>query len=647
LCRLISSTFFGNPTPALDFPSFSDSYHSKVYSKNKKLYDYVCGTITTMFYDPTGGSRFIDDLEWRRSIRKVNPMIFYSDTATTNLLKETISSLGDKYSYYSPPSSSPKVTDQSQFIKYSPKIQQNTLLIPSLGVELQDQIFAAYRTGNAASLYLKSVPVITAVLAQSPAEKAGLHIGDQILAVDGYELEHIEKTFNSQFLNQLNLPDPNAHSKDDSHAQSRIFSRRSGESDGVLRLMKKLFTVSDVRSRYNTAMNMRLKVRQKHVEKTFYYQLNGNNEDDGIGSVSRMRDTTMVNLVPDFRYLDDNHRVIYRRIIEKSDKGSVYSSINGKNSNLQDRAVIDYIRIVSFDRRSSRELFQILKKSNLLVSTKSLPPYNRPKSNNPFVSNARQANGRDKENSVISESSNKRLVIVDLRNNYGGVIQDAMFSASLFLSDPAAFLCHTVSSRAPMGHHDVAEVVEDSSLRESFVVDPKVQVVLLANAGTASAAEVFTAALSENNRAMFIGTRTYGKSLIQHIFRLPNGGHLHLSVSQYLTPTRTHLSRDISLLSDEKTDFLIPVRPIRAFQDASRIGNVEENKPMNQQQYLRVRDLSLGGGLLPQRLCNQEPIDSELLRLDLCCIAAAEAHGMDLSPFSFSQTPSLSTSSSP
>jgi len=52
---------------------------------------------------------------------------------------------------------------------------------------------------------------------------------------------------------------------------------------------------------------------------------------------------------------------------------------------------------------------------------------------------------------VIFSLGSKRLVIVDLRNNYGGVIQDAMLSASLFLSDPAAVLCHTVSSRAPMG----------------------------------------------------------------------------------------------------------------------------------------------------------------------------------------------------
>ena len=45
----------------------------------------------------------------------------------------------------------------------------------------------------------------------------------------------------------------------------------------------------------------------------------------------------------------------------------------------------------------------------------------------------------------------RRLVVLDLRNNYGGVIQDGMFSAALFLPDPTALLCHTVNSRGPIG----------------------------------------------------------------------------------------------------------------------------------------------------------------------------------------------------
>ena len=155
--------------------------------------------------------------------------------------------------------------------------------------------------------------------------------------MDGYELEHIEKAFNGIFLDQFNIPESIAHSSHRSIAQKNVNSvipRRSGtadeyyyrfslnnvvvgDNDGVLRLIKKLFSVSSVRSRYNTAMNIRLKVRQKSLIERVT-----TNEEVGIGSsVARMRDTTMVNLVPDFRYLDGKQRVIYRRIVEK--KGCV------------------------------------------------------------------------------------------------------------------------------------------------------------------------------------------------------------------------------------------------------------------------------------------------------------------------------------
>jgi hypothetical protein len=58
-----------------------------------------------------------------------------------------------------------------------------------------------------------------------------------------------------------------------------------------------------------------------------------------------------------------------------------------------------------------------------------------------------------------------------------------------------------------LGHHDVAEFIVDKFPREWLAVDPRVKVALLANAGTASAAEVFTAALVENGRAALVGTR--------------------------------------------------------------------------------------------------------------------------------------------
>lgn len=67
------------------------------------------------------------------------------------------------------------------------------------------------------------------------------------------------------------------------------------------------------------------------------------------------------------------------------------------------------------------------------------------------------------------------------------------------------------------------------------------KIVILTNEGTASSAEVFTAALRDNGHARVVGTRTYGKGLIQHIFPLKEG-KLKLTIGEYLTPKLQHVS---------------------------------------------------------------------------------------------------------
>ena len=69
------------------------------------------------------------------------------------------------------------------------------------------------------------------------------------------------------------------------------------------------------------------------------------------------------------------------------------------------------------------------------------------------------------------------------------------------------------------------------------------KIVLLVNEGTASAAELFASALHDNGRLVaLVGTKTYGKGLIQHTFPLPDGGGLRLTVAEYLTPTLHHVT---------------------------------------------------------------------------------------------------------
>jgi hypothetical protein len=84
------------------------------------------------------------------------------------------------------------------------------------------------------------------------------------------------------------------------------------------------------------------------------------------------------------------------------------------------------------------------------------------------------------------------------------------------------------------------------------------KVVILVNEGTASSAEVFASSLHDNGRAVaLVGSRTYGKGLIQHTFPMPDGGGLRLTVAEYLTPSLQHVTKIGSARFDRDTGDLV------------------------------------------------------------------------------------------
>jgi len=88
------------------------------------------------------------------------------------------------------------------------------------------------------------------------------------------------------------------------------------------------------------------------------------------------------------------------------------------------------------------------------------------------------------------------------------------------------------SSIAPLVASDT------SAFQASYSLPSNRPVVLLINRGTASAAELFAAALHDNGRAVIVGEASFGKGLIQRVYDLPNGGALRLTIGEYLRPNR-------------------------------------------------------------------------------------------------------------
>ena len=123
--------------------------------------------------------------------------------------------------------------------------------------------------------------------------------------------------------------------------------------------------------------------------------------------------------------------------------------------------------------------------------------------------------------------------VLDLRGNPGGYIVAAQQIASEFIS-PGELL-FTVES---------GEDVQEWRAEEGLVQDPAVPVVVLVNAGSASASEIVAAALQDHERAEIVGEPTFGKNTVQVWRDLPNGGGLRLTTDRWFTPDHNSVAPD-------------------------------------------------------------------------------------------------------
>jgi carboxyl-terminal processing protease len=122
-----------------------------------------------------------------------------------------------------------------------------------------------------------------------------------------------------------------------------------------------------------------------------------------------------------------------------------------------------------------------------------------------------------------------RGLILDLRENGGGLLEEAVNVASIFIPQGTI-----VSTR---GRSQPTQVY----MARGGAISPKLPMVVLVDSGTASSAEIVTGALRDRGRAQVVGTHTYGKGVFQEIQPLPNGGALDFTVGEYFTPNGQNL----------------------------------------------------------------------------------------------------------
>jgi carboxyl-terminal processing protease len=140
-----------------------------------------------------------------------------------------------------------------------------------------------------------------------------------------------------------------------------------------------------------------------------------------------------------------------------------------------------------------------------------------------------------------------RGIVLDLRDNPGGLLTQAVRTVSVFLDD--GVVC-TVSGL----HQD--ETTYDVSGQAPY---PSIPLVVAVNHGSASAAEIVAAALQDHERAVVIGHRTYGKASVQSIRPLSHGTALKLTTAMYRTPAGRDLTGEgvhpkVRVVDDPLTD---------------------------------------------------------------------------------------------
>ncbi len=140
-----------------------------------------------------------------------------------------------------------------------------------------------------------------------------------------------------------------------------------------------------------------------------------------------------------------------------------------------------------------------------------------------FIANAI----KKRRSEIISKKNKVRGIILDLRSNPGGLLDEAVNVSSIFLKDGIVV---STEGRDPKNK-------EIHYVKKSGMKDLKTPLAVLVNSSSASASEIVAGAIQDHNRGLIVGTNTFGKGTVQKIVQVTEKEGLKLTIAQYMTPT--------------------------------------------------------------------------------------------------------------
>lgn len=554
-----------------------------VVFSNERLFEVVLRTINTNYYDHTGGFNFSPEdfyVKFKKtfydSTNTNKKSLFYFDNRIHAVqgLKRLANMINDPYSKY--------LTRQELQNELSPKNNHGFLGIGAIvskeptsslsstnpnfcdvtglgsllasagecgGVSSPTKPLLKYAisNNNEFSMTLLSheqvanLPVVTAVEPLSPAERSGIVVGDRIVAVGSDNLLGLSSSSIFQKMKTKYLDAENYFGYTNIIIAKPVFDeevQQNNFEEGVSYNNRELLGYSPSRVKIATESIEPFSQLQKHAGDNNHFSA-----ISGGDNICYWQLLTPANSIVYTASRDDVSSLPTEQIL------TGFHNANGnKNKN-----AVGYIRLTRFSKLSTLGFIQAVQ--NL-------------------------------------ESFGAQSYIIDVRNNYGGVVQEAMLTASTLLRNPESVLCFTLNSRGEISPHLVGDYAIDerypgyllsSEPRSTTInlmktkvyagkdrgwmpiasapsivhkaglflqptdIDSNIRkekkIVILVNEGTASSAEVFISSLRDNGRTVaLVGAKTFGKGLIQHTFPTPDGGGIRLTVAEYLTPKLQHVT---------------------------------------------------------------------------------------------------------
>jgi carboxyl-terminal processing protease len=194
-------------------------------------------------------------------------------------------------------------------------------------------------------------------------------------------------------------------------------------------------------------------------------------------------------------------------------------------------------------------------------------------------------------------SQGARGLVLDLRDNGGGIVEQALAVSSLFLK-PGQSIVNVRSRNAP---DEIARATSEQ-------LESQPPLVILTDGGTASASEIVAGALQDHDRALVLGTTSFGKGLVQSLFPLDGGYALKITTGKWYTPSGRSIHRERRLLADGR---FVETRPDSLETEAQKKSRPSYNSDAGRQVYG-------GGGITPDVIVPDDTLlttEQEYLRV--------------------------------